>query len=247
MWLLQCAGGTLSGHVQCTFATQARHKLQDWLLVQQVTCLFVICSSCLLCALPSVDVDLDLALTQAATSGNQGQSRHLPQAHASNGASPTAQPSATLDPIFVGQQLRHARRPSPQPGLPTEGPLAYQGNAFTSPAVWQQESVQQQQRAASPAPLIGASYMGQAPGSYMLPAQRASNRFWSGSEQPGQSTSVSRSVPSGEETGANGLALLSGWQDRNDAASQGLDPLHSAQGDYAITHLCALKLWNGDE
>ncbi len=172
------------------------------------------------------------------------------QAHASNGASPTAQPSATIDPIFVGQQLRHARRPSPQPGLPNEGPLAYQSNAFASPAVWQQESVQQQQqqqRTASPAPPVGASYMGQALGSYMLPAQRAINRSWSGSEQPGQSISVNRSVPNGEETGANGLASVSGWQDRNDAANQGLDPLHSAQGDYAIKHLCALQLWNGHE
>ena len=89
--------------------------------------------------------------------------------------------------------------------------------------------------------------MGQALGSYMLPAQRAINRSWSGSEQPGQSISVNRSVPNGEETGANGLASVSGWQDRNDAANQGLDPMHSAQGDYAIKHLCALQLWNGHE
>ena len=207
--------------------------------------------NCLLCAVP---YSVGFALTQAATSVNQGQSRHLLQAHASNGASPTAQPSATIDPIFVGQQLRHARRPSPQPGLPIEGPIAYQSNAFASPAMWQQESVQQQQqqqqqqqRAASPAPPISASYMGQALGSYMLPAQRATNRYWSGNEHSGQSISVTRSVPNGEESGANGLASVSGWQDRNDAANQGLDPLHSAQGNYAIMHLCALKLLNGDE
>lgn len=119
--------------------------------------------------------------------------------------------------------------------------------------MWQQESVlqqqQQQQRAASPAPPIGASYMGQALGSYMLPAQRATNRSWSGNEQPGQSIHISakRPVPNGEETGANGLASVSGWQDRNDAANQGLDPLHSAQGDYAITQLGALQLWNDHE
>jgi len=176
----------------------------------------------------------------------------LLQAHASNGALSTAQPSATLDPIFVGQQLRHARQPSPQPGLPNESPLAYLSNAFASPAVWQQESVQQQQqqqqqqRAASPALSIGASYMGQALGSYMPAAQQAINRSWSGGGQPGQSVSVNRSVPNGgEENGANGLTSISGRQDRNGAANRGLDPLQSAQGDYAVKHLCAWQLWNG--
>ena len=234
---------------QATLKLHKSRTPQDWLLVQQVNCLFVICSSCLLCASPN---SVGFGLSQAATSVNEGPSRHLVQAHAraSNGASPTAQPSATTDPIFNDQQLRHARRPAPQPDLPNEGPLAYQSTAFASPAVWQQESVQQQQqqqRAASPAPPIGATYMGQALGSYMLPVQRAINRSWSGSEQPGQSMSVNRSVPDDEETGANGLAAVSGWQGRNDAAKQGLDPLHSAQGDDASTHLCALQLWNGDE
>ena len=87
--------------------------------------------------------------------------------------------------------------------------------------------------------------MGQALGTYMLPAQRAINRSWSGSEQPGQSISVNGSLPNDEETGSDGLASASGWPDRNDTTNQGLDPLHSAQGDYAIQHLCALHLWNG--
>ena len=164
---------------------------------------------------------------QAAGSAAQGQFGPVLPPHTTNGMPPTPHSSATLDRILMGRQLRHARQPSPQAALANESSLGYLNTAFASPSMWQQDGVQP--RAASPS--FGArGHTGRASGSYMAASQDSAVMSRLGGSQSGQFP-AHRALLHSENSGTDASASAPGWHNRDLAGSQGVDPLHSAQGD----------------
>lgn len=133
------------------------------------------------------------------------------------------QSSASLDPVFNGSSLWHARQGASQAGLLTQlqSPLGLASSqTAAAPNIWQQHSARQ--GTMSPSLPGASSQAGSAVGNYL--AQQQGSRGWSGPAQPMQQRSG--------HPGENG-SLNDSLERRH--SGNGLDLLQSAQGMVAPT------------